>query len=231
MVSMHPKWLPVQIPSPYRRMSQFTFEEKMKKLDLKKQMPALYKPSKKEITVVDVPDMNFLMIDGKGDPNTSEEYAQAVAALYALAYSVKFHIKKGKKAVDFAVMPLEGLWWMDDMRLFSDKNKGAWKWTMMIAQPDFITSDLVHDQLAEVAKKKDLPALPRIRFGVYHEGRAAQILFIGPYSGEGPTIARIHEHIRQAGGDRRGKHHEIYLNDPRRTAPEKLQSILRQPFA
>lgn len=212
-------------------MSQFTFEEKMKKLDLKKQMPALYKPSKKEITVVDVPDMNFLMIDGKGDPNTSEEYAQAVAALYTLAYTIKFHVKKGKKAVDFSVMPMEGLWWVDDMRTFSAEDKSAWKWTMMIVQPEFVTGGLVEEARAEVAKKKDLPALPRIRFGVYHEGRAAQILFIGPYSAEGPTIARIHEHIRQAGGDRRGKHHEIYLNDPRRTAPEKLQSILRQPFA
>ncbi len=202
----------------------------MNKLDLKKQHPALYNPSKKEISIVNVPDMNFLMIDGKGDPNTSEGYAQALAALYTLAYTIKFHIKKGKKPVDYAVMPLEGLWWVDDMSLFSDKDKSAWKWTMMIAQPDFVTRELVEEQRAEAAKKKNSPALPRIRFGVYHEGRAAQILFVGPYAAEGPAIAQIHEHIRLAGGDRRGKHHEIYLRDPRRTAPEKLQTIIRQPF-
>jgi hypothetical protein len=212
-------------------MGQFFREVKMTKLDLKKQMPAFYKPSKKEVSVVDVPDMNFLMIDGKGDPNSSEEYAQAVAALYTLAYTIKFRIKKGKKAVDFSVMPLEGLWWVDDMRLFTDKDKSAWKWTMMIAQPDFVDRDLIAETRAETVKKKNPPALAKVRFEAYHEGRAAQILFIGPYSAEGPAIARIHEHIRLAGGDRRGKHHEIYLNDPRRTAPEKLQSILRQPFA
>ena len=202
----------------------------MNKLDLKKQFPNLYKPSKKEISVVDVPDMNFLTIDGKGDPNTSEEYAQALAALYTLAYTIKFQVKKCKKPVDYAVMPLEGLWWTDDMSLFSDKDKSAWKWTMMIAQPDFVTRDFVEEQRAVAAKKKNPPSLPQIRFGVYHEGRAAQILYIGPYHAEGPAIARIHEHIRLAGGDRRGKHHEIYLRDPRKTAPEKLQTIIRQPF-
>jgi hypothetical protein len=211
-------------------MAQYLFEEKMIKLDLKKQLPNLYKPSKKEISVVDVPDMHFLMIDGKGDPNTSEEYAQALAALYTLAYTIKFQIKKSKKPVDYAVMPLEGLWWVDDMSLFSDKDKSAWKWTAMIVQPDFVTHDLVEEQRAVAAKKKNPPSLPRIRFGVYHEGRAAQILYIGPYNAEGPAIARIHEHIRLAGGDRRGKHHEIYLRDPRKTAPEKLQTIIRQPF-
>jgi hypothetical protein len=202
----------------------------MKKLDLKKQLSEFYKPSKKEVSIVDVPEMNFLMIDGQGDPNKAPEYAEALAALYQLSYAIKFHIKKGRKAVDFAVMPLEGLWWVDDMRLFSAENKAAWKWTMMILQPDFVGRDLVEEMRAEAAKKKNPPALPKVRFETYHEGPAAQILFVGPYSAEGPTIARIHEHIRGMGGDRRGKHHEIYLNDPRRTAPEKLQSILRQPF-
>jgi hypothetical protein len=202
----------------------------MKKLDLKKDLSEFYKVSAKQISVVDVPQMNFLMIDGKGDPNTSEEYAQAVSALYTLAYTIKFTIKKGKKPVDFAVMPLEGLWWVDDMRLFSDKNKSAWKWTMMIAQPDFVTGSLVEETRAEAAKKKGLPSLPQVRFDTYREGLAAQILYIGPYADEGPAIAKIHEHIRLAGGDRRGKHHEIYLRDPRRTAKEKLQTIVRQPF-
>jgi len=202
----------------------------MNKLDLKKQFATLYHPSAKEISIVDVPEMNFLMIDGKGDPNTSEEYAQALAALYSLAYTIKFKVKKGKHPVDYAVMPLEGLWWVDDMRTFSDKDKSTWKWTMMIAQPVFVSAELVEDARAEAAKKKNPPALSKVRLDVYHEGRAAQILFIGPYSAEGPTIARIHAHIAQSGGDRRGKHHEIYLNDPRKTAPERLKSVLRQPF-
>jgi len=203
----------------------------MTKLDLRKQMPALYKPSKKEISVVDVPEMNFLMIDGEGDPKTSQEYSQALPALYALAYAIKFHVRNGRKSVDFGVMPLEGLWWVDDMRTFTVEDKAAWKWTMMIAQPDCVNGGLVEKTRAQVAKKKNPPALPRVRFGLYREGRAAQILYVGPYNAEGPTIARIHEHIRLAGGDRRGKHHEIYLRDPRKTAPERLQTILRQPFA
>jgi hypothetical protein len=201
----------------------------MKKLDLKIELGSLYKAAK-QVEDVDVPKLNFLMIDGKGDPNKAQEYAEAVAALYQLAYTIKFHIKKGKPAVDFAVMPLEGLWWVDDMRLFSEKDKSSWKWTMMILQPDFVTEDLVEAMRAEVAKKKNLPAVSRIRFGVHRGGRAAQILYIGPYDGEGPAIARIHAHILESGGERKGKHHEIYLRDPRRTAPERLQTVLRQPF-
>jgi hypothetical protein len=203
----------------------------MKKLDLKKQLAGLYKVSAKQVVEVDVPKMNFLMIDGKGDPNKAQEYAEAVAALYQLAYAIKFHIKKGKQAVDYGVMPLEGLWWVDDMRLFSEKDKSSWKWTMMIQQPDFVTREIVEAMRAEVAGKKNPPALPKVRFEAYKEGPSAQILYIGPYANEGPTIQGIHEHIKQSGRALRGKHHEIYLNDPRRAAPEKLQSIIRQPYA
>jgi hypothetical protein len=203
----------------------------MKKLDLKRQLADFYKASAKQITDTDVPAMNFLRIDGKGDPNKAPEYAEAVTALYQLAYAVKFHIKKGKKAVDYAVMPLEGLWWVDDMRLFSDKDKSSWKWTMMILQPEFVTREIVEAMRAEVAKKKNPPALAKVRFEPYHEGPSAQVLYIGPYADEGPAIQRIHEHIRQSGHALRGKHHEIYLRDPRKSAPEKLQTIIRQPYA
>jgi hypothetical protein len=203
----------------------------MKKLDLKKQLAAFYKVSAKKIAEVDVPKMNFLMIDGKGDPNKAPEYVEAVSALYQLAYTIKFHIKKGKLAVDYGVMPLEGLWWVDDMRLFSDKDKSSWKWTMMILQPDFVNRAIVEAMRAEVAEKKNPPALAKVRFEAYKEGPSAQILYIGPYANEGPTIQGIHEHIKQSGYKLHGKHHEIYLNDPRRSAPEKLQSIIRQPYA
>jgi hypothetical protein len=203
----------------------------MKKLDLKKQLAVFYKVSAKKIAEVDVPKMNFLMIDGKGDPNKAPEYVEAVSALYQLAYTIKFHIKKGKLAVDYGVMPLEGLWWVDDMRLFSDKDKSSWKWTMMILQPDFVNRAIVEAMRAEVAEKKNPPALAKVRFEAYKEGPSAQILYIGPYANEGPTIQGIHEHIKQSGYKLHGKHHEIYLNDPRRSAPEKLQSIIRQPYA
>jgi hypothetical protein len=203
----------------------------MKKLDLKKPLSAFYKASAGKIDDVDVPSFNYLLIDGRGDPNQAPEYAEAAAALFQLAYAIKFHVKKGEQAVDYGVMPLEGLWWVDDMRLFSTADKSSWKWTMMIRQPEFITREIVGAMRAEVAKKKNPPALPNIRFEAYREGPSAQILHIGPYSAEGPTIAKLHEHIRQSGHSLRGKHHEIYLRDVRKTAPEKLQTIIRQPYA
>jgi hypothetical protein len=203
----------------------------MKKLDLKKELSDYYKASAKTVDEVNVPSLNFLMIDGKGDPNKSPEYAEAVAALYQLSYAIKFHIKKGKKPVDYAVMPLEGLWWADDMSVFGTGDKSSWKWTMMILQPDFVTREIVDTMRAEVAKKKNPPALPKVRLEAYAEGAAAQILHIGPYSAEGPNIAKIHDHIKQSGRALSGKHHEIYLKDPRKSAPEKLQTIVRQPYA
>jgi hypothetical protein len=203
----------------------------MKKVDIKKQLSAFYKASPKDVRDVDVPKADFLMIDGRGDPNTAPEYAEAVTALYQLAYAIKFHIKKSKKAIDYGVLPLEGLWWVDDMRRFSTEDKSSWKWTMMIRQPEFVTREIVEAMRAEVAEKKAPPALPNIRFGSYREGKSAQILHIGPYSAEGPNIAKLHDHIQQSGHALRGKHHEIYLKDPRKSAPEKLKTILRQPYA
>jgi len=198
-------------------------------IDLRKELKHLYNPSAKEVTIVEVPRMNFLMIDGQGDPNTSQEYKDAVEALFSLSYTLKFMTKK-TNAVDYAVMPLEGLWWVDDMSRFSAKNKNAWKWTSMIMQPEQITKDSVAKALEEIKKKKKLPALSRIRFESFHEGKSAQILYIGPFSDEGPTIQKIHEIIRKNEGTLEGKHHEIYLSDPRKVAPERMKTILRQPM-
>ncbi|HEC35301.1 MAG TPA: hypothetical protein ENI39_02060 [Anaerolineae bacterium] len=200
----------------------------MSKVDLKKDLKHLYNPSAKEVSVVDVPPMNFLMIDGAGDPNVSLEYRQAMEALFSLSYALKFRIKKCN-GLDYAVMPLEGLWWTDDPSQFSMNNKGIWKWTAMIMQPEYVTGELLAEALAEVRKKKDLAVLDRVRFESYHEGLSAQIMHIGPYAAEEPTIARLHRFIRENGYELRGKHHEIYLSDPRRTAPEKLRTVLRQP--
>jgi hypothetical protein len=171
-----------------------------------------------------------LMIDGQGDPNISKDFQEGAEALFSLSYTLKFMIKKGERGIDYAVMPLEGLWWTDNMAEFNVENKDAWKWTLMIMQPEYITPEYVKTAIEAVKKKKDLPALPNVRFEVYREGQAAQIMYIGPYSEEGATIEKIHAAIRERGSELRGKHHEIYLGDPRRTAPEKLRTIIRQPF-
>ncbi len=202
----------------------------MEKIDFKKELKHLYNPSKKECAVVDVPTMQFLMVDGEGDPNTAESYSEAIEVLYAVAYTLKFMIKKGLQAIDYGVMPLEGLWWVEDMSLFSIEDKSAWQWTAMIMQPEFVTGDLFEEARQQVEEKKGLPGLDRLRLMEYDEGRAAQIMHIGPYADEAPTIRGLHAFIGEQGGSLEGKHHEIYLGDPRRTAPEKLKTVIRQPF-
>jgi len=201
----------------------------MKKIDFKKELKNLYTPSAKEAAIVDVPPMNYLMVDGQGDPNISQEYKDAIQALYAASFTLKFMIKK-EKATDYGVMGLEGLWWTDDMAEFSMENKGIWKWTAMIMQPEFVTEELVERVKEQVAKKKTLPAISKMRFETLHEGLSAQIMHVGPYSAEGPTIDKLHKFIQENGYKLRGKHHEIYLGDPRRTAAEKLKTVLRQPM-
>lgn len=201
----------------------------MKKIDLKKDLKHLYAASGKKIVLVDVPRMNFLMMDGQGDPNTAEAYSDAVQALYTLSYTLKFMIKKGELAIDYGVMPLEGLWWTDDMADFSPDNKDIWKWTAMIMQPAWVTADLVEEARRQAAKKKPLPAISEVRFEGFEEGKAVQCLHVGPYADEGPTIERLHQFIRDQGLELAGKHHEIYLSDPRRADPAKLKTIIRQP--
>lgn len=200
----------------------------MKKIDLKKELKHLYQPSAKEVARVDVPAMNFLMIDGAGDPNTSPSYQEAVEALFSVAYAIKFKVKK-TLAIDYGVLPLEGLWWADDMAKFSVDDKSGWKWTMMIMQPEFVSAALVRDTISEVKKKKDLPALGKLRFEPFSEGKAAQILHIGPFTAEGPTVARVHAFIA-VNGKLSGKHHEIYLSDIRKADPAKWKTVIRQPL-
>lgn len=199
------------------------------KVDYKKELKHLYNASAKEAVLVEVPEMRFLMIDGAGDPNTSREYQAAVEALFTLAYTIKFMVKKGKEALDYGVMPLEGLWWVEDMRQFSLEDKDSWLWRMMIMQPEAVTESLFHEALAQAAKKKPLPSLSKIKFEVFNEGTSAQIMHLGPYSAEGPTVEKLHRFIRESGCSLRGKHHEIYLSDPRKSAPEKMKTIIRQP--
>ena len=202
----------------------------MEKMDLLKTLKPLYQASAKEMALVDVPAMNFLMVDGVGDPNTAPAYAQAVEVLFMVSYTLKFMIRKGPLAIDYGVMPLEGLWWVDDMSKFSVTDKSNWKWTAMIMQPSFVTPEMVATAIADVKAKKHPVAITRIRLASFAEGKCAQVLHLGPFSEEGPTIARLHQFI-EAHGQRSGKHHEIYLSDIRRADPSKWKTIIRQPMA
>ncbi len=169
------------------------------------------------------------MIDGAGDPNTSLAYARAVEALFSVSYRAKFAFKRSPGGIDFGVMPLEGLWWADDWSVFTSDDRANWKWTMIILQPDFLPEEFIRNAIEETGRKKDLPALADLRFERFAEGRAAQILHVGPFAEEGPTIERLHAFIDEK-GERAGKHHEIYLSDVRRAAPAKWKTIIRQPM-
>jgi hypothetical protein len=203
-------------------------------MDLKKELKDLYAPSPKQVSFVNVPPTPYIMIDGQGDPNTSEAYANAVSALYKVAYAIR-GISKANGQV-FTVMPLEGLWWWHDMNnraenfVLSRQDKSDFLWTMMIVQPPHITQT-VFEEAKHTALPKKLPAIEAVRFELYHEGDAAQILHIGSYDSEGENIQKIHDSIHAAGYQLSGKHHEIYLSDPRKVEPEKLKTIIRQPFS
>jgi hypothetical protein len=201
----------------------------MTKIDFKKEWKYLYQPSKKDFEVVDVPVMAFLKVDGHGDPNTAPEYAQAVEALYAVAYKIKFYSKKNGR--DYVVPPLEGLWWAEDMNSFNlTRDKSQWDWTMMIMTPEWTTGDMVEAARQDAAGKKDLPGLNELRWEPYREGLSVQILHLGSYDDEGPVLARLHEDWMPSNGYTfNGLHHEIYLSDPRRVEESKLRTILRQP--
>ena len=203
----------------------------MSKIDYKKELKHLYRPSAKKVEAVDVPRMNFLMIDGKGDPSTSQEFKDAIGVLYPLSYTLKFMIKKGEIGVDYGVLPLEGLWWADDMSSFVDDRREHWQWTLMIMQPELVTEEMVQEANEQVLKKKNPVSLPLVRFESFEEGKVAQIIHIGPFSEERSTVEKVHTFIEERESKRRGKHHEIYLSDIRRTAASNLRTIIRQPMS
>lgn len=201
----------------------------MSKRDIKRELRELYHTSAKHIAEVDVPAFSYLMIDGEGDPNTSLAYSQAVEALFSVSYTAKFALKRSALAVDYTVMPLEGLWWADDWSVFLTDDRTRWKWTMMIMQPDLLPDEFIQNAIDRVRQTKNLPALGKIRLERFQEGHCAQILHIGPFSEERSTIERLHEYI-DGRAERAGKHHEIYLSDVRRAAPSKWKTIIRQPM-
>jgi hypothetical protein len=207
----------------------------MKKLDLRKELKYLYAPSAHEVETVNVPNFSFAMIDGEIRPNetpaTSQDYQNAISALYGASFTIKFMSKLRKRnPIDYPVMALEGLWWTESGE-FDFKKKEPWRWTMMIMQPPHITRDMFQDALEQVGKKKENPSLLKIRLESFHEGLSMQIMHIGPYSEEPSTIAKMHEFARENGYDLNGKHHEIYLGDPRRAKPERLRTVLRHPIS
>lgn len=199
----------------------------MLKVDLKATRGDYFKAPQHEFVLVDVPRLNFVMVDGQGNPNTSPEYEAAVSAVYAVSYKLKFMSKA--KSRDYVVPPLQGLWWADDLGDFVARRKERWRWTMMLMVPDWITA-LAFGEAVESFRAKDREVPGTLRFEAFEEGRCAQILHVGSYDDEGPVIRRLHEEFLPANGlVENGRHHEIYLSDPRRVAPEKLRTILRQP--
>ena len=201
----------------------------MTRYDVKRELKQFYAPTNTDWALVDVPAQQFIAVDGRGDPNTSVDYARAVQALYAVAYTIKFTSKRTLRR-DFVVAPLEGLWWSDRPEVFTTRAKDAWQWRMLISQPDWISDDLIDEakQAAELAK--NLPAIADVRRETLREGTSAQLLHVGPYDDEGPVLAKLHHEYLAANNLRMsGLHHEIYLGDPRRTEPAKLKTILRQP--
>ncbi|WDH78030.1 GyrI-like domain-containing protein [Microbacterium esteraromaticum] len=202
----------------------------MTKSDFKKTLDR-YRSAPGEFRVLEVPATRYLMIDGAGDPNSSPEYTAALEALYPLAYAVKFASAR-ELGQDYVVPPLEGLWWADDMTAFtSARDKSRWHWTLMLMVPDWIPVAFVEAARERVAAKKAPPArLGRVRSETLTEGLCVQTLHVGAFDDEGPLLARMHdEFIPGAGLRMTGRHHEIYLSDPRRTAPERLRTLLRQP--
>ncbi len=202
----------------------------MEKLDLKKTEKEYYKPGKKP-EIIEIPEFQFLMVNGTDARPESEGFQNAITTLFSVSYPAKFMSKKELDR-DYTVMPLEGLWWADDMNAFKNGEKEKWHWTLMIRQPDFITQDIVNRALKKAKEKKNISE-DKLKLSKYKEGLSAQIMHIGPFSKEKPNIMLLHELIKSEGGRFSGqkqKHHEIYLSDFRKAAPEKMRTILRQSF-
>ncbi|MCU4295715.1 hypothetical protein D3I60_01215 [Brevibacterium permense] len=203
----------------------------MDKIDFKRSLPS-FRAKQGRFDLIEVPESQYLMIDGHGDPNTSPDFASALKSLYPLAYGLKF-LSKLELGRDYVVPPLEGLWWADDMAAFtSARDKSAWDFTLMLLVPDWLDANHVDGVIDTVRAKGSAPRLGEIRFDALWEGTCVQTLHIGPFDDEGPVLEHMHaDVVPELGMTMAGKHHEIYLSDVRRTAPEKLRTVLRQPVA
>ena len=205
----------------------------MEKLDLKVRYKHLYKPPSKQVTIVDVPPLNFVMLDGVIEPGASPEtslaFQEAFPAIYGTSFTLKFNSKlRAENPIDYTVMALEGLWWTNTGD-FSFDHTEPWHFTLMMMQPDHITVAMFHEAVEQVRAKRPSPALDKLRFERFTEGLCVQIMHVGPYADEPRSIEKMRAFADERGYIYRGKHHEIYLGDPRRAKPEKLQTVLRQP--
>lgn len=199
------------------------------KIDFKRQYKTLYTASPKRISLVDVPKLPFLTLTGQGDPETSPDFQGKVEALYGISFTLKFMNKETGWGPDYAVPPLEGLWWADKLTDFADMIRENWKWKLMILQPDFISEEMMEQSVAKVARKRPSPYPGQAKLESFTEGLSAQVLHVGPYREATETIRNLHEFIKANNYDLRGEHHEVYLSDPRRASPDKLRTIIRQP--
>ncbi len=199
------------------------------KIDFRKSRKEIFSAPTAKFVIIEVPELRYLMIDGAGDPNTARAYKEAIETLYPVAYAIKF-ASKLKLGRDYVVPPLEALWWANDMDDFIARRKDRWLWTAMIMLPDWIAPELASSCIETVQGTKRPPAISKLRVGTLTEGPSVQILHVGAYDNEGPVLARLHNEFMPANGlSYNGAHHEIYLSDARKTAPEKLKTILRQP--
>ena len=194
---------------------------------VKPDLKALYGPRVGRPELVFVPEMPFLAVDGEGDPNRDPAYREALQALFSVSYTLKFALKKAR-GLDFHVAPLESLWWSEGGELLATP-MAEWRWTALMRQPDEATGADVAAAISSAGAKKQLPGLSRLHLVRFEEGECAQVMHLGPYSSEGPTIESLRAFIEASGRRPRGRHHEIYLGDPRRSAPERLRTIIRQP--
>ncbi len=202
----------------------------MDKIDFKKTLDS-YQAKRGVFRLVEVPPLHYLMIDGHGDPNTSPAFAEAIETLYPIAYKLKFASKQGLGR-DYVVPPLEGLWWADDMDAFSNRDKSQWDWTLLLLVPDWIDQAMVDAAVEQVAAKDPPARLGDVRFDLLDEGLCVQTLHVGSFDDEGPVLQKLHEEfIPSQGLTPTGHHHEVYFSDFRRTAPDKLRTLLRQPVA
>ncbi|MCB0885138.1 MAG: GyrI-like domain-containing protein [Propionibacteriaceae bacterium] len=202
----------------------------MDKIDFKKTLDS-YQAKRGVFRLVEVPPLHYLMIDGHGDPNTSPAFAEAIETLYPIAYKLKFASKQGLGR-DYVVPPLEGLWWADDMDAFSNRDKSQWDWTLLLLVPDWIDQAMVDAAVEQVAAKDPPARLGDVRFDLLDEGLCVQTLHVGSFDDEGPVLQKLHEEfIPNQGLTPTGHHHEVYFSDFRRTAPDKLRTLLRQPVA
>ncbi|GIG26290.1 GyrI-like domain-containing protein [Cellulomonas denverensis] len=199
------------------------------RIDLQRERRDLYRPGTADFTEVVVPPTTYLAVDGHGDPNSSAEYAAAVSALHTGGYGVRAAVK-ARTGSDFVVGPLSGLWSAEDPTAFATGTKGDWDWTMLIPLPDLVAEPDIESGLATAARKKPELPLDRVRPLSLDEGRCLQIMHVGSYDDEAPTLARLHEEVMPDRGlTWNGRHHEIYLGDHRRVAPEARRTVLRQP--